>query len=200
MNFPPITLGVIWSSIKAQQLITTLKSIFSWKNKSGKVLSFRFVSMQNDQIEKNYLCNHLHLLYTLVYKCSYRIPWCYYKPHQNYNCGFLCHTHRCLKSYLSVIETQYAFCVFKTFSPKYLQCNQERRLLEGNDSIYLVASPKKLASNPEPDCQDIDFYCFVFLFFFTSTDKLLNLISHDIFNKRLWLYPQFYVPTETLFS
>ena len=114
MNFPPITLGVIWSSIKAQQLITTLKSIFSWKNKSGKVLSFRFVSMQNDQIEKNYLCNHLHLLYTLVYKCSYRIPWCYYKPHQNYNCGFLCHTHRCLKSYLSVIETQFAFCVLKT--------------------------------------------------------------------------------------
>ena len=34
------------------QQIITLKSIFSWKNKSGKVLSFLFVGAQNDQIAK----------------------------------------------------------------------------------------------------------------------------------------------------
>ena len=34
------------------QQIITLKSIFSWRNKSGKVLSFRFIGVQNDKIEK----------------------------------------------------------------------------------------------------------------------------------------------------
>ena len=62
-------------------------------------------------------------------------------------------------------------CVFmiKTFSRIYLRCNQERRLLEGNDGIYLAASPK-LVSNPgqeKPFSLSVRTLTYtVFLFFF----------------------------------
>ena len=66
----------------------------------------------------------------------------------------------------------------------YSAWNQERRLLEDNNSIS--SKPKKMVSNPRWSHFSLSVktltYCFCFILFFTFTNKLIKL---------LWLDPQF---------
>ena len=66
----------------------------------------------------------------------------------------------------------------------YSAWNQERRLLEDNNSIS--SKPKKMVSNPRWSHLSLSVktltYCFCFIFYFTFTNKLIKL---------LWLDPQF---------